>query len=203
MVYPTLGILRTLRPARLFTLCVKSHFAAVLLSAAGMILAGCSSQETEPADAPRHSPTVEAAQADPTTWPQQLAGAQLVHGVVGQRGQSRLARTFTVEDTNLAWADLCDLPSVAPYANGPLLAASVNGRRLIDSGCVSGDSTLSGMDMSFGKQPSDARQGWARLGVRPGDTVTIRVWMETMHGKLVTQPDARLGFALYERTGSR
>jgi hypothetical protein len=186
----------------MFTLYVKRHFAAALLGSLAVVLAGCSSGEAEPASAPRPTPSVEEAQADPASWPQQITGARLVEGVVGDRGQSRLVRTFTVGDTNLEWADLCDLPSVAPYADGPLIAVSVDDRRLIGSGCVPGDSTLSGTDMSFGKDARDARRGWARLGVKPGDTVTVRLWMETLNGKFVTKPDVRLGFALYERTGT-
>lgn len=169
-----------------------------------LVLGGCAGDGRERASVPRPSPAESGALPDPTTWPQQFPGVELVHGVVGKRGQSRLVSTFTVGDTNLEWADVCDLPSAQPYmANGPLIMASVNGRLFNGTGCVTGDSTLSGRDMSFGDQPGTNRRGWAQLGVRPGDTVTVRVWLETASGKRITRPDVRLGFALYERTGPR
>ncbi len=183
---------------------VKSHCAAVLLGCVALVLGGCAGDGRESASVPRPSPTESGALSDPTVWPEQVAGTQLVHGVVGKRGQSRLAGSFTVGDTNLEWADLCDLPSVAPYArNGPLITASVNGRLFNGTGCVPGDSTFSGPDMSFGQHPSAVRRAWAQLGVRPGDPVTVRLWLATASGKRITKPDVRLGFALYERTGPR
>ena len=183
---------------------VAGAAAAVLAAVAVVPVIDAARSAPEPASAPRPTPTVEEALPNPTTWPGQLPGVELVHGVVGKRGESQLVSTFTVGDTNLEWADVCDLPSAQPYmANGPLIMASVNGRLFNGTGCVTGDSTLSGTDMSLGAQPGTNRRGWEQLGVEPGDTVTMRVWLETASGKRITRPGVRLGFALYERTGPR
>jgi hypothetical protein len=201
---PTLRMRMSAPLRRVSALHVKSHCAAVLIGGVALVLGGCAGEGSESASAPRPSPTESSALPDPTVWPEQVAGARLVHGVVGGRGQSRIAATFTVGDTNLEWADVCDLPSVAPYvANGPLIMASVNGRLFNGTGCVTGDSTLSGTDMSHGEQAQTNRRGWEQLGVRPGDSVTVRAWLETASGKRITRPDVRLGFALYERTEPR
>jgi hypothetical protein len=193
---------------------MRRHRAAVVVAgAAAAVLAAvavvvpvldATRSAPEPATTPRPTPTVAEALPKPTVWPEQFPSAQLVHGVVGKRGESQLVSTFTVGDTNLEWADVCDLPSVEPYvANGPLIVASVNGRFLNGTGCVAGDSTLSGTDMSHGQQPQTNRRGWALLGVEPGDTITVRAWLEAANGKRITRSDVRLGFALYERTGPR
>src|SRR5262245_51774818 len=110
-------------------LVVAGAAGVVLVAVAVVLVINAARQAPEPASVPRPSPTAESALPDPTVWPEQVRGVRLVHGVVGEEGQSRLTSTFTVEDTNLKWGDLCDLPSVAPYAShGPLVTASVNGR---------------------------------------------------------------------------
>lgn len=158
------------------------------------------------ARAPARKPPAETTRVDvtdPWVWRRHVAGDTLVQGVVGERGRAVVTRRFIVSGNDLRWAEFCDIRSARGAAPGPLMAYSVNGHDLGATGCADGDSTLGGSGFHFADRPRANRSGWARLGVRPGAEVTVRLWLEDENGGRITRPGVRLGFALYERTGPR
>jgi hypothetical protein len=145
----------------------------------------------EPADTP-----------SPWVWPEKVAGDTLVAGAVGERGQSELLRTFTLDDTDVVFSNLCDTAS--PTSGRELmLAYAVNGQDVGSTGCSTHDSTVDAGTIHFGDDPAVNRSAWADTGLRAGEKATVHLWIEDRKGRQVEVPGVRIGFALYERTAPR
>jgi len=130
---------------------------------------------------------------DAFVWPTEYQGDKLIASVIGEPGQDRVTLRFVPESTDLQWSTLCTAPW--PKAYGTL---KVNGNAIGGGGC-SADDRPSGPTLSVGAGGKSLRF-WAELGVRPGEPSVAEV---VMTGDRVLPDDARLGFAIWDRSGPR
>ena len=162
------------------------------------------SQRSAPAPASGPTKTAHTDRPNPWEWQKTSAGDTLVLGEVGERGQSRLAGTFTPHDTDMEWRLFCDTgdrPGVS--ATHLSMAYSVNGNNFGAVACDESSDAVGAMGVSFGDASDANRAAWAPNGVRAGEHTTVRAWVENRHGNRVSAPDVRMGFALYQRTAPR
>lgn len=161
------------------------------------------SQRSAPAPASAPAKTAHADRPNPWQWQKTIAGDTLAMGAVGERGQSTLTRTFTPGDTDLLFREFCNVARRPGAGSGLMMNYSVNGNDVGGTGCVD-SSDASGATAGYFKDTAAGnRKAWADLDVRPGEPVTVRLWVEDENQKRVERPDLRLGFALYERTAPR
>jgi len=129
----------------------------------------------------------------PFAWPTEYEGDKLLVSAIGDPGDDRVTRRFVPYTTDLQWASLCTAPWLKSYAS-----IKVNGHAIGGMSCSTNDRP-SGPGFSVLDGVSSARW-WAEMGLRPGEPSVIEV---VMTGKRALPDDARLGFAVWDKSGPR
>lgn len=151
---------------------------------------GSTTTAPAPADDRRTPRPVETV-PDPMDWPAPYAGSRLLAEKSGSRDEIRLA--FTPEDTNL------EIGLVCRGGDALRLHYSINGHYRGYGDCNPRDSAEFGASYSLANSPTDNRDGWAALGVTPGEQSLLRAWVGDARRQRLTDGDVRIGAAVYER----
>ena len=168
--------------------------AVAVVAAAAIIVPQVWGGSTATAPAPaddRRTPRPVETVPDPMDWPASYAGSRLLAEKSGSRDEIRLA--FMPEDTDLEIGLVC-------RGDGALrLHYSINGHYRGYGDCNPRDSAEFGASYSLANSPTGNRDGWAALGVTPGEQSLLRAWVGDARRQRLTDGDVRIGAAVYER----
>ncbi len=168
--------------------------AVAVVAAAAIIVPQVWGGSTATAPAPaddRRTPRPVETVPDPMDWPASYAGSRLLAEKSGSRDEIRLA--FTPEDTNL------EIGLVCRGDDALRLHYSINDHYRGYGDCNPRDSAEFGASYSLANSPTGNRDGWAALGVGPGEQSLLRAWVGDARRQRLTDGDVRIGAAVYER----
>ncbi|MDQ3628570.1 MAG: hypothetical protein M3419_07155 [Actinomycetota bacterium] len=134
--------------------------------------------------------------ADAWAYPSTHRGGELLASAVGERGESVVSHRFTLSTVDLRWDYFCAADGGRDFDRWAQL--TMNGQSMGGSSCGEGERPGPVGHSKLGTAEQGERL-WARMGIRAGDDVVVRIRLTDRDGKAIRDPEARLGFALYER----